>query len=99
MITEHPCPPVPKSLARTISPHPYGRDMKHREGELPGPDLVGGERDCVCVGSWEPTMASMCRSFLRRKEAITAGQQERGHCGFVTWALQGTLGSPGKEGT
>lgn len=49
-------------------------------------------------GVLEPTVAAMCRSFLRRKEATTVGQQGRGHCGLVTWALQGALGSPGKEG-
>lgn len=50
------------------------------------------------MGCWEPTVATMCRSFLGRKEATTVGQQGRGHCGLVTWALQGALGTPGKEG-
>lgn len=64
---------------------------------MPGQDLVGGERDRVCMGPWEPTVAAMCRSLLRNKEATTVGQQGRGHCGLVMWALQGALGSPGKE--
>lgn len=42
-------------------------------------------------------MAATCRSLLRRKEATTVGQQGRGHCGLVMWALQGALGGPGKE--
>lgn len=39
------CSPLPKSLAWNISPHPCGRDVKHREGGLPGQDPVDGESD------------------------------------------------------
>lgn len=49
------CLLLPKILAWTISPHhpgdPGSRDMKHREGELPGQDPVDGERDSCAEGS------------------------------------------------
>lgn len=98
-LNTHVCLPLPQSLARTTSPHPYGRDTKHREGELPGQGLVGGgEGSRVCVG---------VLGAHRGRHVQKLPQEERGHHSWpagkgTLWpchvGFAGGIGKPRKGG-